>query len=272
MELVPPRARLHFATALAAGSAAALVAARPPLSAAMWSRGEDLAIGVAWAIALAAATWLLVVSAACSIAIGARRPSLARTFAFALPPALRRSVEIALVASCLAVSAAPAHAANKSPAPVIDQPVVRASRSLELSPVSPHVTARTPTSARHAAPTTALSPRLAPTTTSSPPSVPQSAPPGRASQPTRRNGTPAAPRSATRVGSQRHVVVRPGDNLWAIARAELDRAAGAPTDDGQVARYWRAVIEANRSTLRSGNPSLIFPGEIVALPPPPPVS
>jgi hypothetical protein len=32
------------------------------------------------------------------------------------------------------------------------------------------------------------------------------------------------------------------------------------------------VIDANHSTLRSGDPSLIFPGEIVTLPPRAPVS
>jgi nucleoid-associated protein YgaU len=63
------------------------------------------------------------------------------------------------------------------------------------------------------------------------------------------------------------VVVRPGDNLWVIARAELIRSTGALPDDRRVARYWRSVLEANRGTLRSGNPSLIFPGEIVTLPP-----
>jgi hypothetical protein len=66
---------------------------------------------------------------------------------------------------------------------------------------------------------------------------------------------------------RRHVVV-PGDNLWRIARAELvARGDPAPTDE-TVARYWRAVIAANRATLRSGDPNLIFAGEVVALPPP----
>jgi nucleoid-associated protein YgaU len=68
------------------------------------------------------------------------------------------------------------------------------------------------------------------------------------------------------------VVVRRGDNLWLIARAELIRRTGAYPNDVEIARYWRAVIGANRTTLRSGNPSLIFPGEIVALPRVPPVS
>ena len=42
--------------------------------------------------------------------------------------------------------------------------------------------------------------------------------------------------------------------------------AGTRSTDADVARYWQRVIAANRTTLRSGDPSLIFPGEVVTLP------
>ena len=64
-------------------------------------------------------------------------------------------------------------------------------------------------------------------------------------------------------------MVRTGDNLWSIARAEIVRTTGdAHPSDAVIAAYWQRVIALNRATLRSGNPSLIFPGEIVALPTP----
>ena len=64
-------------------------------------------------------------------------------------------------------------------------------------------------------------------------------------------------------------VVRTGDNLWSIARTEIVRTTGdAHPSDAVIAAYWQRVIALNRATLRSGNPSLIFPGEIVALPTP----
>jgi nucleoid-associated protein YgaU len=63
-------------------------------------------------------------------------------------------------------------------------------------------------------------------------------------------------------------VVVAGDNLWRIARAELIARGDHQPDDAAIAGYWRRVIDATRSTLRSGNPSLIYPGEIVALPEP----
>ncbi len=34
-----------------------------------------------------------------------------------------------------------------------------------------------------------------------------------------------------------------------------------------MANYWVVVIEANRSRVRSGDPDLIYPGEVIVLPP-----
>jgi nucleoid-associated protein YgaU len=68
-----------------------------------------------------------------------------------------------------------------------------------------------------------------------------------------------------------HRVVR-GDNLWTIARdhlaAELGRRA-ADLSDREIGAYWSTVVEENRGRLRSGDPDLIFPGEMVELPPVP---
>ncbi|MDZ4826681.1 MAG: hypothetical protein SGJ13_09495 [Actinomycetota bacterium] len=75
--------------------------------------------------------------------------------------------------------------------------------------------------------------------------------------------TPAPTAPPVPVPAARTHVVQSGENLWQIARAEL----GATADTQAVTRYWHAVIDANRTTLRSGNPSLIFPGEAVVLPP-----
>jgi len=82
---------------------------------------------------------------------------------------------------------------------------------------------------------------------------------------------PVPPVAATPAGSVpssgRVHVVRSGDNLWRIARAEVIRTSGVPRPvDTLIAPYWRRVIAANRATLRSGDPSLIFPGEVVTLP------
>lgn len=65
---------------------------------------------------------------------------------------------------------------------------------------------------------------------------------------------------------EEHVVV-PGDNLWRIADAHLTATTGRPPTATEVLPYWRRVIDANRGRLRSGDPNLIFPGEVVVLPP-----
>jgi nucleoid-associated protein YgaU len=86
--------------------------------------------------------------------------------------------------------------------------------------------------------------------------------PPRVTQAPARQSAPVEPARRART----HRVVA-GENLWSIARGELAAGIHAP-DDAAIARYWQRVIDANRSTLRSGNPSLIYPGEVIALPEP----
>lgn len=64
-----------------------------------------------------------------------------------------------------------------------------------------------------------------------------------------------------------HHVVTSGESLWTIARDVLRESRHENPTDAQLAPYWRKVVAANRATLRSGNPNLIFPGEVVVLPP-----
>jgi nucleoid-associated protein YgaU len=63
------------------------------------------------------------------------------------------------------------------------------------------------------------------------------------------------------------VVVEEGDHLWKISQTHLDQVLGKQATAGEVDPYWRSVIEANRKRLVSGDPNLIFPGEVVVLPP-----
>jgi hypothetical protein len=62
------------------------------------------------------------------------------------------------------------------------------------------------------------------------------------------------------------VVVRPGDNLWTIARNALGDGPRVIAPD-EIVPYWQRMIAANAATLRSHDPNLIFPGERVVLPP-----
>jgi len=57
----------------------------------------------------------------------------------------------------------------------------------------------------------------------------------------------------------RQYTIVKGDNLSHIARA----AYGVPSE-------WRRIWKANKTTLRSGDPNLIFPGEVIIIPGDPP--
>jgi nucleoid-associated protein YgaU len=60
--------------------------------------------------------------------------------------------------------------------------------------------------------------------------------------------------------------VRPGDNLWTIAQRQA-AADGADDSTAEVAGYWLRLVEAATPSLRSEDPDVIHPGEVIALPP-----
>ena len=71
---------------------------------------------------------------------------------------------------------------------------------------------------------------------------------------------PASPPAA----STDTVTVAPGDHFWKISQRRLHDLE----TDAAVGPYWRRVVEANLDNIRSGDPDLIYPGEIVELPTP----
>lgn len=64
------------------------------------------------------------------------------------------------------------------------------------------------------------------------------------------------------------VVVQPGDHMWNLAGNRLAQATGRAPTNSEISPYWRRVVEANRDRIRSGDPDLIFPGEVLILPGP----
>jgi nucleoid-associated protein YgaU len=78
---------------------------------------------------------------------------------------------------------------------------------------------------------------------------------------------PVSPTPASGAGT---MIVQPGDHLWKISQTRLDLALGRRATAVEVDPYWRDLIELNRQELASGDPDLIFPGEVIHLPPPAP--
>ncbi len=59
--------------------------------------------------------------------------------------------------------------------------------------------------------------------------------------------------------------VESGDNLWTIAQRHVE-ATNPNATTAEIAGYWRALIASNETTLWSGEPNMIHPGEVLSLP------
>jgi nucleoid-associated protein YgaU len=220
-------------------------------------------------VALTCAVWLLFSTVACLAALTSGQHAAAHRFAGCAPPAARRILQTAIIGTWVLVPGAAYAVTPTTPAPLVVH-VDRHGRiapadgtDLERIPRSDETpVVRAPSTPR--ATTTSAAPRAttvdpAPTRPA-PTLVPQSNP--------RRDSRVTQPAFVAPISARSTVkyVVHAGDSLWGIARAEVTRSGGGQVDDAAIARYWLRVVAANRATLRSGNPSLIFPGEIVTLP------
>jgi len=258
--------RMAALPTVAGAALAALFATRPSLGrptfaggTAAWT-GDDLAVACLWWAALIASLWLAATTLACVVALARGRTRAAHRIVRFAPPIVRRVLHAVLV-SGWAFGPAAAYAAPPPSVPI----TVHVDARGRLTTDSPRAPTRDAPIVRTPGPSTTTSTTNAtipgPTTTTS---RPESARPTRPTRPARAATRPE--RSPTT--ARGHVyVVRPGDNLWQIARSEVIRRGGTDRlGDAQIALYRRRVIAANRTTLRSGDPSLIFPGEAIALP------
>ena len=231
---------------------------------ATWARlatTEELVGAGLRVVGLVVAWWLLATTFAYLIAVAARRDRFAAAVRVLTLPAIRRRVDRALAVTALAGASilTPAAALADEPPPTappttgatvpvieLDRrpprddappvPEVRGGRAVDQPPPPP------------SAPTTTAPPAPAP--------IPQTVP----AEPV--VPTPTAPPSPTTANH----VVEPGESLWTIAATHLSAFGTDAPSEQDIAGYWRTLVDANRSTLRSGNPNLIYPGEVVALP------
>lgn len=79
---------------------------------------------------------------------------------------------------------------------------------------------------------------------------------------------PATPAPPAPPPADDTVVLARGDSLWAVAHDHLVDVRGREVDDDEVARYWLAVVDANRASLVvPEDADLVFAGQSIALPP-----
>jgi nucleoid-associated protein YgaU len=266
---------------------------------ALWlqqARPADALAAMLRLAATAAAGWVLAGSLLYVAARITRLPGLLRAAGWCTPAALRRVVDAALALSVTvsalsggaAWAAGPASqpGAGAAPAPAA-APVAAPGGSRAAAQVPP-----TPLIGRDGAVPGVLVPALGPGTTSppppgagGPPAVPAAAPwpapgsPGppaglgpavRSLAPLIRPGPADEARGRPAVTTAAQHVVAAGENLWTIAAAALGsapRSAPGALSDRAIAPYWASVVAANRPFLRSRDPDLIYPGEVIRLPP-----
>ena len=213
-------------------------------------------------VALGLAYWLAASTILYTLALASRIPSAIRAVEWATIPAVQRVARKAVSATLLASISASGFAAA-----VIEPP--------------DHLfDARPPSDATVVAPgdrPVGLTDEgfLLPPGVSRPAYVPTPAP----DQPSgdRIPAAPVAPATAQSDSDEavppptsamtEHEVVR-GDNLWTIAAGHLGVMMGrTDLSDAEIAPYWARVVALNVDHLRSGNPDMIQPGEVVQLPP-----
>ncbi len=70
----------------------------------------------------------------------------------------------------------------------------------------------------------------------------------------------------TAASPKQNWVVRSGEHFWSIATSHVGDTLGHPPTAPQVVEYWKSLVDANLEVIRSGNPDLIHPGEVLELP------
>ncbi len=194
-------------------------------------------------------------------------------------PALRR-VLVATTSVTLAAGFNPAAAAGQGAAPTATTATTTA---VSGGRPPPTLTMRL-LGPEAATPSTSLAPTsLAPTSlppTPLPPTPLPPAGPAATVTPGPERSPPLAPppaqaatarAGAAQAGAEKVWTVRPGECFWSIADDVLAQAWGRAPSDAEIVPYWRSLIDANRHLLKDrSNPHLVFPGQVFAVPPPPP--
>ena len=194
-------------------------------------------------VALALAYWLAISTALYALARLARIPGAARAIEWATLPAVRRVVDgTAALTIVAATVAGPAMSAIATDGP---SPIVVGIGEDGL-PIPPFVGSEDPEPAE-TLPQGATRVGWTPT----PAGVPSPA--------------TAAPTSMV-ITEPAQWTVAPGDNLWTIAEQHLGTFAASGAQLPDVGEYWHRVVVANQDVIRSSDPDLIYPGEIVVLP------
>lgn len=213
----------------------------------------DAAIyGMARMIAIGLTAWLFITTIAVVLAHVSRIPTAIRTIEWITIPLISRMAQRVTALSIVAAGlAAPTSSLATEPPPI---PVVV---------VSGHTTV---------SPTTVVGP-IVETEAATPnvpsPMIPRGATGGSVDFDISVSSEHPERTAARRSPDASHLryTVRPGDNMWSITASYLAEQLDRPPSNAQISEVWRAVMDLNESSIRSGDVDLIFAGEQLILPP-----
>ncbi|MCJ7753398.1 MAG: hypothetical protein MUP13_02415 [Thermoanaerobaculales bacterium] len=204
----------------------------------IWLRvtpAEDALAAMVWLAALGCAIWLAVSTLLYLAARASRVPALIRSIGWMTLPAIRKVSEGALAALLVTSTIAAAPVWAQAPSPVV---VVVDEGGALLPPGFVGLGREMFEEARPEAETGV--PPL--------PTLP-------------REANPITPGAAPAL-----VTVQTGDNLWTMSRRHLTDVLDRHPTNQEIAPYWRQVITRNQPNLISGNPDLIYAGEVIEMP------
>ena len=255
------------------------------------ARSEDVLLAGVRLAALVAAWWLLATTLLYVAARLAHLHGAARAVGWATLPVVRRWADrvaaVSIVAASALAGARPA-AADPPPAPSPSGPpvvveldhrdrtgpavptpsTVRTGRSGDVPPGS--VAPRPDEPEQSVPPPAPPAPPTTAPTTAPPVPTPEASPAPSAPAAPAGPAAPAAPTTPPPATTGTTHEVAPGDHLWSIAAERVAATTGRAIPDltaADIAPYWSRVVELNRPRLRSGDPNLVYPGEVVELPP-----
>ena len=197
---------------------------------------DDAIAAIVWTMALVGTIWLVGTTLIYVAVRAMRAPTLIRAVASITLPAIRRVSEGALAAILVTTTIAPTPVRADAPPPVVV--VVNEDGSL----LPPGLVNPEPQTFDEVRPTTEMVVSPLPYL------------------PTEAEGVAADNQPAI-------VTVQAGDNLWTMSRHHLTAMFNRRPANQEIVPYWRQVIALNQSNLISGDPDLIYPGEVIAMPP-----
>ena len=212
--------------------------------------------------ALTASGYVVALGVLTLLVSATRVPWLEVVLRFLTPAVLRPLLGIVVVATLATPRPAGANTTDANPpVMVLASPTSRAPEQPNPPPTMRRVDARTPaTTAVPAPPTTAILDAAVVSPVVSKPSAP-SITTTVVARPTGAPATSTAPATWT---------IARGEHLWFVAERVVTQTLGADVHHGEIARYWRSLVDANRERLVDrDNADLVYAGQEFVLPPVP---